>query len=194
MTDVDPVEAHFNTIRTYHVAALAALQDQLRSEHGEVVAEALVETDDPNLLEQTMRIDAIVAGPKVFELEIEPVPGLGFGMSFELHGTTVFVSQFSWNSCWVKARVEETAGRAALCEWARRWLDLEDKRPTNKFGFSEVIHAVRSIAYTAECLLVFQVDFGSSSTDSLYELVTSLVESGADLVGFFGEASPSHAA
>jgi hypothetical protein len=187
---MDPVAEYLDTIRSAHVRLLAALCKKLQVEHGEVVGELLVETDDAMVFGSSMRIDAVVRGPKFYDLQVEPVPDLPIGLGIESGDARCGFGRFSWNSCRVQARVDRARGEAALRTWIANWMDLADEQPTDTNGLSYVIHAVRQVEYE-NGVLRFVVDFGSASIDAVHGLMTTFVDTGATVMAFGGEVNLS---
>ena len=123
---MDPVVEFLTTIRTAHVRALFALGRTVLAEHGDVAVELLAETDELTVFGGSLRFDAVAAGPKFFDLEVEPVPGLPVGFGYEHDGAQVAFGQFSWNRCTVQARGIGDAWPAALRTWIAGAMDLAD--------------------------------------------------------------------
>jgi hypothetical protein len=57
-----------------------------------------------------------------------------------------------------------------LKTWTRKWIDEDDKNPTDSNGFSGVIHSVTRPTNKKNGL-TFSVDFGTATENSLIELV-----------------------
>jgi hypothetical protein len=80
---------------------------------------------------------------------------VGFGV--EIQGAKCAFGRFSWNACWVQARIQG----------------------------ENVIHAIRDLEHR-DGVLDLVADLGSASLDAIFELVTSLAQAGATTVAVGG--------
>lgn len=94
--------------------------------------------------------------------------------TFEFEGMKVEIMPFIWNGCEFTLVQKPNI---TLENWAKKWLDIEDKKSETSDGFLNVIH---SLTYPEEKngSWTISVDFGSSSIDTFKELLSLLSKQG----------------
>jgi hypothetical protein len=90
---------------------------------------------------------------------------------------SIELKPFFWHGCDFVFK-QELTDIAWLLSWTKKWIDEEDKRPTDTNGLSGVIHNVTRPASTTDNETKFSVDFGSADTDSVMELIETIEKQG----------------
>ncbi len=95
-------------------------------------------------------------------------------------GVSVTMHPFAWSGIDIITR-PFPSDSPELAKWCLKWLDLDDKRPRDKHGFSGVTHCVTPPEQRSE-RWVFSVDFGSAPIVAFDELLTVLQQLGIESV------------
>lgn len=87
------------------------------------------------------------------------------------------LNPFFWHGCDFVFK-QELTDIDWLISWTKKWIDEEDKNPTNTNGLSGVIHNVTRPRSKTNSETTFSVDFGSADTDSFIELIETIEKQG----------------
>lgn len=93
---------------------------------------------------------------------------------YDIEGMEVEISPFVWNGCEFNL---DQKPNIFLENWARKWLDIGDKKTVTADGFLNVIH---SLTYPREINgeWTTSIDFGSSTIDAFKELLSAFSKQG----------------
>jgi hypothetical protein len=94
--------------------------------------------------------------------------------SFVVEDLKVDISPFVWNGCEFSV---DRKPNITFDNWARKWLDIDEKKTETPDGFLNVIHSVTSPIEKNEEWTI-SIDFGSSKPDAFKELLSILSKQG----------------
>ncbi|HTF16770.1 MAG TPA: hypothetical protein VK658_01790 [Chryseolinea sp.] len=90
---------------------------------------------------------------------------------------SIELNPFFWHGCDFAFK-QELTDVDWLKNWTRKWIDEEDKKPTDTNGLSGVIHNVTRLTSTTNNETKFSVDFGSADVDSVVGLIETIEKQG----------------
>jgi len=114
--------------------------------------------------------------PKPFEVKIDPDPAFE-PKGFDFGQFTVEVYPFTWSSIQILVN-QPIKNMRQLEGWITRWLDVEDKNPSNHRGISQAIHSFSPVDHQGEWWYLTG-DFGTAPVDALIEFVELMASQGA---------------
>jgi hypothetical protein len=93
---------------------------------------------------------------------------------YEMNGMKITVAPFVWNGC---EFILDKNPDKPFENWARKWMDIDDKKKPGVNGFQSVIH---SVTFPAEKngKWTTSIDFGSSPIEAFKELMTTFSKQG----------------
>lgn len=97
--------------------------------------------------------------------------------NFNLGQLNIELNPFFWHGCDFILK-QGLSDIDWLRSWTKKWIDEEDKNPTDTNGLSGVIHNVTRPTSTTNNETKFSVDFGSADTDSFIELIETIEKQG----------------
>ena len=170
-----PIDSVLEQVREHYLSGYTDAARNYKNIYTPSAAEVLLELpsrDDkpyPYRLYRADLMSGAVDPPNLTEfnhdshLTFEPVQALVSGR------LSVTLSPISWNAVEFESQCYDPQSNL-LTEWALKWIDVEENNTQNEIGFGGYVH---SITYPEEkngkCII--SVDFGSASTDSVYELI-----------------------
>ena len=154
-----------------------------RKEHPSLATELLMELnglDDRPPLYRLYRFDFVwkESGEqvRVGECDLNPFSGLRPLRALRVGPLEVTAYPVVWNA--IEFRFASRRGSGpGVEEWYRRWLDIEDERPTDRHGLSGVIHSAGEPKREGG-RVSFCVDFGSAPLDAFEGLLVALGDAG----------------
>lgn len=179
MSNLDPRE-YIRLVREQTLEGFCESLQQLRSEHGAITTEMLIEPsqqqDDAAV--RPMRIDAMVESSQqaVMISGGEAADGVPVGY-FEIAGQNVRLYSFAWDACIIWFRHDDFS-EDMLRDWTATALDLHEQNTPGAEGLLGVVHYVGEPRREAGGWLL-EVDFGSASLDVFDNLLRRLIEVGA---------------
>jgi hypothetical protein len=89
---------------------------------------------------------------------------------YEIAGMKITINPFVWNGC--EFTVDKKPN-ITFDNWAKKWMDIDDKKKPGADGFQNVIHSV-TFPEEENSKWTMSVDFGSSPIEAFIELMTTL--------------------
>ena len=93
---------------------------------------------------------------------------------YEINGMKITISPFVWNGCEFTL---DKKPNITFDNWAKKWIDIDDKKPPGTDGFQNVIHSV-TFPKVENGRWKTSIDFGTSQIEAFKELMTNLSEQG----------------
>ena len=175
------IEQIFAKERDRYVKFLVETRSKITSKFPETVGELLVSINNETIPYpyRYLRIDVMSSlpdgTPKPYEVKIDLDPGFE-AKAFDFEQFIVEVFPFTWNSIQILVN-RPIENMKQLEGWITRWLDAEDKNPTNSLGTSEAIHSFTQVDHQGEWWYLTG-DFGSAPADALVEFVELMAGQG----------------
>jgi hypothetical protein len=139
--------------------------------HG--TAEVIFEVPGADILQQLYRVDFVGTGSTHEVIEMELDLTLSFDpIAAQYKAAKLFIVCLRWDDIAFRHDCDEVSIER-LIFWFQKWFDPADSRYEAESELSEVIHSVSIEPHKIE------VDFGSAKTESFFELLDMLVDSGA---------------
>jgi hypothetical protein len=154
-----------------------------RKEHPSLATELLMELnglDDRPPLYRLYRFDFVWkergGQVRVGECNLNPIGELAPLRTLRAGSLEVTAYPLVWNAVEVRFSPRRRTW-LGVEEWYRRWLDIEDGRPTDRHGLAGVVHnAGRPEREGGR--MSFCIDFGSAPLDAFDELLAALGDAG----------------
>lgn len=175
------IEQIFAKERDRYVQYLIETRAKIASEFPKTVGELLISINNEAIPYpyRYLRVDVMSSfpdgTPKPYEVKLDLDPsfepkGFNFGQF------VVEVYPFTWNS--VQILVNRPIEKTKQLEgWITRWLDVEDKNPTNSLGTSQAVHSFTPVDHHGDWWYLTG-DFGSAPADALVEFVELMAGQG----------------
>jgi|GEM_PF-1639010 len=179
MSNIDPRE-YIRQVREQTIDGFCESLQQLRSEHGAIATEMLIESslkhDDASV--RPMRIDALVEASQqaVMISGGEVSEGVPVGV-FEVGGQSVRLYSFAWDACIIWFRHDNFAEHL-LQDWTVAALDVQNVNTPGADGLRGVVHYVGEPRREAGGWLL-EIDFGSAPLAVFDGLLQRLIDLGA---------------
>ena len=88
---------------------------------------------------------------------------------YDIKGMTVEINPFVWNGCEFTL---DKKPNITFDNWAKKWMDIDDKKKPGADGFQNVIHSV-TFPVEENGKWTTSIDFGSSPIEAFKELMTT---------------------
>lgn|SRR5688572_20554087 len=94
---------------------------------------------------------------------------------YNINNVKVEINPFVWNGC--EFTVDKELNNALYFIWARKWMDIDEKKEPGADGFLNVVH---SVTYPTEISgrWTTSIDFGAAPIDAFKELLEILSKQG----------------
>lgn len=87
---------------------------------------------------------------------------------YEINGVKIIINPFVWNGC--EFTIEKKPN-ITFDNWAKKWMDIDDKKKPGADGFQNVIHSV-TIPEEENGKWTISIDFWSSPIEAFIDLMT----------------------
>lgn len=164
--------------RTQYLATFHLGLDQHKTSKSAI--EVMIQTtadENRNLPElyQINRYDLININPEgkydLTEFNLDKDSVLKFEQQvYEVNGMKISLNPFVWNGCEFTL---DKKPNITFDNWAKKWMDIDDKTKPGADGFQNVIHSV-TFPEEENGKWTTSIDFGSSPIEAFKELMTTL--------------------
>jgi hypothetical protein len=179
----------FQTVREEYLAYLRQAIDAANQSRPDFATELALRVNGEHEHERLLlvRIDMVWSENGETQLANAELnsPSEGSGVEsggFMFDGIMIKWRRFRWHACVVElAPLDDSP--TSIWEWFDRWFDIDDTKPLDADGLSEVIHGISGFEVTDRTCR-FIIDFGSAPVMVVADLIRACGRAGAHEVSF----------